>query len=233
VRTGFIRRFLRYTFDWTTIDLNILLVRADDQGDSLSARRFFTEYTELPQFIYPASDGNFLILGTVSGNRGDLVPDLLIFNVNTDGDSLGSFIYGGNYAENISDIAPVADRSYVILGTQRLSPTDIDMWMVGFDDFTNIDDILAAVPSALEIQAIYPNPFNLTTNINFSTDRPGDVAINIYNMLGQWVFTTDYPCLNSGDFSYLWNPTGLASGVYFIRLSTGTDIVSTRAILLK
>ena len=212
---------------------DIMLVRTDFAGDSLWTTQLGSDSMELPNFICPTSDGNFLFVGKVVYFNGDFDPNLLVYSISATGDSLGSFVYGGQFEETVTDIVSVSDQAFVILGTQRLGPTDIDMWMVGFDGSTGVDDIAAMLPSALKIQSIYPNPFNLTANINFSINQPGEVSINAYNILGQSVFEDVYYCPNPGNFSYLWNPDGLGSGTYFIKIRSENDFISAKAVLLK
>jgi len=96
----------------------------------------------------------------------------------------------------------------------------------------NYGDVVTGIRTAAETNIIhqfalhqnYPNPFNPETNITFSIPEPGEVGLNVYNILGQNIrslFTGDRP---AGIFSVIWdgkNQQGvrIASGVYFLRLS--------------
>jgi hypothetical protein len=82
----------------------------------------------------------------------------------------------------------------------------------------------------------YPNPFNPTTQINFSLAEAGDVELSIYNVRGQKVRTLVKEELPAMDHSILWNGTddndqSVSSGVYFYKLKTG-DYRSTKKMLL-
>ncbi len=71
--------------------------------------------------------------------------------------------------------------------------------------------------------ANYPNPFNSTTRISFQLKRAGEVKLNIYNNLGELIFTrTDYQ-VSAGSYFIKWNGKNsdnepVSSGVYFYQI---------------
>jgi flagellar hook assembly protein FlgD len=103
-----------------------------------------------------------------------------------------------------------------------------------------------------------PNPFNSTTTISF-TLPPGNgtserghegtsdgtpsairVTLKVYNILGQEICMLMDDVLESGTCSVVWNGCNdsgddVPSGVYFYRLSAGTDdqTETGRMILLR
>ncbi len=77
----------------------------------------------------------------------------------------------------------------------------------------------------------YPNPFNLSTVIQFSILQLEDVRIDIYNSLGEKVETILNREMQRGEYNINYNASGLASGVYFIRLIT-RDYSSVKKMLL-
>ncbi|MBN2000702.1 hypothetical protein JW935_24345 [candidate division KSB1 bacterium] len=72
--------------------------------------------------------------------------------------------------------------------------------------------------------ANYPNPFNSSTNIPFSVDRPQNVRLDIYNIMGQHVNTLFHRYVSAGFFHCQWNGSdvmgrNVPAGVYFGRLN--------------
>jgi hypothetical protein len=90
----------------------------------------------------------------------------------------------------------------------------------------------APLPTAFSVDQNYPNPFNAQTLIKFSLPAPSDVTINIYSITGQLVQTLKGQ-YDAGYQSIVWNADGVASGVYFAKVSTGSDSKTLRMTLLK
>ncbi len=90
----------------------------------------------------------------------------------------------------------------------------------------------------LGIQAIYPNPFNPATNINYSVKHEGLVEIAVFNLKGQKVKTLVSKVSDAGDFSISWhgdtdNAEDTSSGVYFIRMNTENHVETRKIIMIK
>ncbi len=77
----------------------------------------------------------------------------------------------------------------------------------------------------------YPNPFNPTTTIRFSLPEVSDVELEIFNVLGQCVRTLIDERLPEGVHEVTWSTSGVASGVYFYRLTAG-EVSETKQMLL-
>ncbi len=79
----------------------------------------------------------------------------------------------------------------------------------------------------------YPNPFNPSTTIKFFLPRSGNVSLKIYNLLGQEIASIIAGYKTTGEYEINWTPTGLASGVYLYRLTTGEFSAVKKLILQK
>ena len=79
----------------------------------------------------------------------------------------------------------------------------------------------------------YPNPFNPTTIIEFDTPKTSQVILKIFNILGEEVATLVSDRLFAGSYSYEWNASNLASGVYLYRLQAGDYIETRKMVLMK
>ncbi len=84
-----------------------------------------------------------------------------------------------------------------------------------------------------ELKSLYPNPFNPSTNIEFSLPQSSDVTISVYNIIGQKVSEIVNTKMNSGIHQVEWNASNLSSGVYLIRLNAGQYNAVQKAVLLK
>lgn len=100
-------------------------------------------------------------------------------------------------------------------------------------------DVLVSVPQQGELpqtfnlQQNYPNPFNPSTTIQFEIANETNVSLKVFNMLGQEVATLVNERLNPGRYERSFDGKGLASGVYFYRLTAGSFTDLKKLVLLK
>jgi hypothetical protein len=68
----------------------------------------------------------------------------------------------------------------------------------------------------------YPNPFNPTTRIRYSIPARGFVSLKVLDALGREIRELAGYQHERGEFTAIFDGTGLPSGIYFSRLSYGT-----------
>ncbi len=79
----------------------------------------------------------------------------------------------------------------------------------------------------------FPNPFNPSTMIQYSTASPGKVALGIFNLLGQEIATLVNEEQAAGTHSVRFDAGGLPSGTYFYRLEAPGYQETRRMLLMK
>lgn len=90
-----------------------------------------------------------------------------------------------------------------------------------------------------ELHQNYPNPFNGQTTISFTIKNNNPIRIEIFNTLGQRIFSKNMGRLNPGKHNFLWDTTNtqnslISSGVYFYRIKIGKQLSRVnKMILLK
>jgi C1A family cysteine protease len=77
----------------------------------------------------------------------------------------------------------------------------------------------ATLPQEFELQPNYPNPFNPVTQISYQVPEPARIKIEVTNLQGQVVAELVDRQHEPGFFSVPWNAQGMASGIYFYRMS--------------
>ena len=95
------------------------------------------------------------------------------------------------------------------------------------------DELYQTGPYAFELQNVYPNPFNPSTEVSFSLPQDGHVRLSVYNIMGQEVDMIFEGFQSYGEHSYRWNANTFPSGIYYIRLATENRVTSTKAMLMK
>lgn len=78
-----------------------------------------------------------------------------------------------------------------------------------------------------------PNPFNPATEISFSLPEPSHVTLEIYNLTGQKVVTLVDGHLQTGPYTFTWDGSDAASGIYLYRLRVGSKIETRKMLLVK
>ncbi len=77
----------------------------------------------------------------------------------------------------------------------------------------------------------YPNPFRDMTTLRFNLKTAAHVSTKIYDLSGQVVADLGSKYINPGDYEMQWQPGGLPSGVYFLRISNGKTTAERKLIL--
>ena len=88
-------------------------------------------------------------------------------------------------------------------------------------------------PHRFELAELYPNPFNPSTEIQFTLPVEEYVRLSAYDIRGQEVDVIFEGIQAGGQHYYTWNAGNLPSGVYYIRLQAGNLAGSQKALLIK
>jgi glucuronoarabinoxylan endo-1,4-beta-xylanase len=91
----------------------------------------------------------------------------------------------------------------------------------------------AAIPPEHFLEQNFPNPFNPTTTIRFSLDRPSPVSLKIFDVLGREIATLVHEFRSPGVYTVRWEGKDASSGMYVCRLQTEGFIASRRMLLLR
>ena len=86
---------------------------------------------------------------------------------------------------------------------------------------------------SFKLEQNYPNPFNPSTVIAYSLPASSHVTLSVLDALGREVQTLVNESKKAGNHMVEFAPTGLASGVYFYRISAGKFIQTRKLLLLR
>jgi hypothetical protein len=89
------------------------------------------------------------------------------------------------------------------------------------------------IPSIYSLAQNYPNPFNPTTTIEFTVPTRSHIVLEIFNVLGQAVARLVDEERPAGSYKVQYDGSGLSSGVYIYRVSSGSTILSKSMVLVK
>jgi len=83
------------------------------------------------------------------------------------------------------------------------------------------------------IQSIIPNPASDYIQINYSVREEGFTKISLINNLGKEIVVINNEILKPGEYSKLLDLSYLASGLYFVTMSTPTESFSKKIIISR
>ncbi len=206
-----------------------------------------------------ATNGDELGFGPMDGDWHQVtvtLEDNSLFSVYIDGilaaDSLaeadivyneGDDMYLGarpNDADALTSVKLVGLMDRVRIWDQVLTPDQIDYLfkMEGPDGGSVMVEQQVESPQQYALSANYPNPFNPVTTINYTLQKPEQVKIEVFDVLGHRIQTLVSGVKSAGEHTVQWNGTDsegnpVASGVYLYRLSSNSRIESRKMMLLK
>ena len=98
---------------------------------------------------------------------------------------------------------------------------------------TGIPRAQAGVVTEFALEQNYPNPFNPVTTIRFSIVDPQFTILKVFDLLGREVAELANGRYPAGRYEFPFDARGLASGVYFYRLTAGANVSTRKMILVR
>jgi len=221
---GFIPEFFDNKENWELADL----LTPDQSLSNINA--------SLTPFSPDSSSGK--IMGTVSAVDGAELGGVLVSIKNSTGNTVG-FDFTDSYGQYRIDglkngnLTVAANRVQYEYKRDELnlpdatSPTRIhNISLQKTDAATSISTNLTGknLPSGIELNGNYPNPFNPVTNIRFTLNQAARVTVTIYNIMGQEIIQLKNSSNAAGTQSLQWNALNkngvrVQSGVYLYRVN--------------
>jgi hypothetical protein len=155
--------------------------------------------------------------------------------------------YGGPPGDDEPGL--VADTSYVLMDTESPGAAAVFsdrgvLYVAGcIDTMCVLDAYVDALTLATEdpilastsvrLMPLSPNPFAGSASLEYELMHARHVKLEIFNLAGRRVATLVNAQRQPGRYLVRWDANGLASGVYFCRLSAGPDAAVRKAVLLR
>jgi len=121
---------------------------------------------------------------------------------------------------NANDVSRVQYGNNTALDPWGYGP---DVWTfawIGMPNFTAIETDETSVIKSYNLADNYPNPFNPSTNIEYTLAKAGKVSLSVYDVLGQKVAVLVDNHQPAGRHIVTFNATELTSGVYFYEITS-------------
>lgn len=114
-------------------------------------------------------------------------------------------------------------KIYRIIGAVRLPKTGKGSEIVDAGTFIK----------EFSLKQNFPNPFNPTTQIEYSISNTAHVTLKIFNILGKEITTLVDETKEPGLYNVNFNANNLPSGVYIYQIKAGEFISSKQMLLMK
>lgn len=89
------------------------------------------------------------------------------------------------------------------------------------------------VPYVFVLKPPAPNPFNTGTKIGYSIPSAGQVSLTVHDLLGREVASLVNGYRKAGNHQLTFDGSGLASGVFILRLESDHQTSHRKLVLLK
>ena len=216
----------RYASDGSALEPNFKV--NDDPG---SAYQYYPS-------ISTNSSGNFVISWEDERN-GDF--DIYAQRYASDGSAFGNnfrVTNTGTRNQLFPEVKLWNGRIYNTWRDNRVDNIDYDIW-ANVLDWVNpvgiIDEELSQIPSAFILSQNYPNPFNPTTTIRYNLQSAEFVILKVYDVLGREIAMLVNEQQTAGSYSVRFDSrkVGIASGLYFYKISAGNFNKTRKMIIMK
>ncbi|OGU71356.1 MAG: hypothetical protein A2V93_00095 [Ignavibacteria bacterium RBG_16_34_14] len=181
----------------------------DDKGDAVAGVTVYVmdENNQITDYSISDERGNYLLTGLIPGQYR-VYSDMVNYNSTQYHQVSVTNIIGLNSNYNFTLIPDAA---------------------TGVDNDENLID-------NFELYQNYPNPFNPVTSIKYAISSPQYVTLRIYDILGNEIVTLVNEQKQAGVYSVNFNASalgGLASGIYFYKITAGSFTASKKLVLMK
>ena len=91
----------------------------------------------------------------------------------------------------------------------------------------------AAPPASFRLHQNFPNPFNPQTVIRYTLDKPAQVSLVVYDLLGREVSQLVNEPQSAGEYDIIFEAGSLPTGMYIYQLQTNLESQTRRMTLLR
>jgi photosystem II stability/assembly factor-like uncharacterized protein len=131
-----------------------------------------------------------------------------------------------SYIDSISS----AGKFYVVASTFGRS---VYYREISGDDPIGITSNNSSIPKSFALSQNFPNPFNPVTKIKFDIPKADNVKLTVYDINGKQISYLINGEMKPGSYTYEFNGSDMASGVYFYRLQTSSYTETKKMMLVK
>ncbi len=205
-------------------------------------------------FLYPAlavDKNNNVIISYSQSSANDYVGGFLTLIPKQSGEPTSSFkLIGGNNYFNRDNgtgrsrwgdysgawLDPADNISFWICTEYVQSINTWGTWIGGirYDDNIPVEiETGNKTISEFSLDQNFPNPFNLSTSLQYAVGSRQFVTLKVFDLLGREIATLVNEEKPAGEYEVEFNATILPSGIYFYQLKAGSYSETRKMVLIK
>lgn len=211
-------------------DFDVFVVRIDETGYVLWTRIFgSTDFDESVYSIKEIESDGFILAGSIGTSLAN--HDYYLLRLSASGDSLWTYRLDWDFSTEAKSVEITNDNGYLVIGCDDGNEQNLMAVLFESDteDYRGND---AMIPFRLSL-GCYPNPFNPITTLSFDLTHPGMVKLKVFDVTGRRVATLIDGNMTTGQHEITFDGIGLASGIYFARMTAGSQTMTRKMVLLK
>lgn len=228
-------------------DADIWLIKSTDGGDSWSDLVRVNNdppgnHQLFSWLAVDQSNGNIYCVFYDRRNYDDNRTDVYLAFSNNGGETFNNhrisetpfipseYVFMGDYS------VVFADNNIIRPVWARMDNDHVTVWTAIVDQelLTNIREYPAYIlPKVLDINSVFPNPFNISTTIEYSIPQEGKVILRLFDILGRQIRILFTGVKKQGVYRYKLDTKNMASGIYFVNLLFEDALKSRKLILMK
>jgi hypothetical protein len=224
---------MKYDVDWNYLGAKKLMRQANwSQGVVSDGERFYVAYLNTSQRGFPTF---FPVYQNAHLAAFDLDWNLL------EDVSLTDFTPTDYLQAGRPWVIRHGNRLYVSFDVDAINPATLDEELA-WQAVVNIYEIGTGsasvgqnevMPTEFRLEQNYPNPVNPTTVVRYQLPVASRVKLVVYDLLGRQVAVLVNERRNAGVHEVRFDAAGLASGVYFYRLTAGSYMDTKKLLLIR
>ena len=113
------------------------------------------------------------------------------------------------------------------------SSSNVSMSIFDFDNPVSVHRDPVAEPTDFKLSQNWPNPFNPTTQLQYTLGESRLVSLKVYDIIGREVSTLVNEVKPAGSYTVSYDASLLSGGIYYCRIISGDFSSSIKMVLVK
>ena len=147
-----------------------------------------------------------------------------------------SSLYAKHMKENHNEIVPLSIEFNEVIDV----PSDKLLFVQDNTSGKVMQAAISLTPNSIkdengneQVVSVYPNPFTNTTNVIVSLASTQEVKVDVFNLVGEKVYSVNQGQMAAGVHSVIVDGTSLSSGMYFVNVTAGEKTYTKKVTLNK
>ena len=228
------------------------VIRLDSVGNVIWKKSFGGTKNEESKSISFTFNGDIILVGNTMSNDGDFYNmnklvnsnDIFIIKLDSFGELLWKKTYGGKGNDQGRSLDVNNNGKIYVTGYSDEKDGDFfgmknewlnDSYFMILDSNGNLNNTTSIndFSEPTTTLSVHPNPFSNTTTISYKVETPSNISIELLNTLGQTIEVLRNDYSDSGTYQLPLNVSNLTSGMYSVRMRSGSNSMVVPVWVIK